>query len=76
MNPLVWPTTPGHTYLVFDSVNGGRKVQLTPHPITVGTFQPPQLARGQHAFTVVAIDPAGRSDPSKPVFFLKHKHRG
>lgn len=68
---LSWNPTTGHTYKIYEVVNGTRAYKGT---TTTGSYAVTGLARGTHYFVVTSTNAAGESIPSNEVTFVKqHK---
>ncbi len=68
---LQWKPTAGHTYKVYQIVNGTRRLI---GQTTGGTFTPQHLAKGEYHFVVTVVNANGESRPSNDIVF-RQKNR-
>ncbi len=68
---LQWKPTAGHTYKVYEIVNGARQLL---GKTAAGQFTPQNLSKGEHHYVVTVVNANGESRPSNDIVFHQ-KHR-
>ncbi len=67
---LEWTPTAGHTYKIYERVNGVRR---SLGQTTRGEFTVPNMSKGTHYYFVTVINAAGESLKSNEIEFVKRK---
>ncbi len=68
---LEWKPTTGHTYKVYEIVNGTRKLLGT---TATGNFTPPNISKGDHHYVVTVVNKVGESRASNDISFRMKGH--
>ncbi len=61
---LQWTPTQGHTYKIYERVNGVRRLI---GQTTAGEFTVPNMSKGTHYYFITVVNAAGESDKSNDI---------